>query len=385
MSSITILPIIDRKGKRKACETDQPRPMPSNDKVDSSRRMGKAESDVLDQPKSSSISPIIDHKGKQKASVTHQPQPISAVVDHAKSQSSLAYRNHKCALEHISETKGEEEKSSRSLKCLHQVPTLVKMKDIEVISLSSGDHNDNDNVVPQSNNKCASYHSNLFKAGNTKAYNLNLWEQGESKVMACTTTFMQGMDRSNMMGHTGQDGRESHVFFITDAERVTSFHGEKTGWEQCIEELNNMVHGEECRQYSTILCMDGKILACTSEMESNNPFMLASQPIVSTSSRPELPPPSSFPNNPHTFALRAGHNNDTLMSHLAQTCWLNKYMPVLKNHCPVHFGRLTQLVSQDGHNYMEMKAIQMDKYIVISQIPDLSYSWMYGLILRLES
>jgi hypothetical protein len=135
--------------------------MPSNDKVNSSRRMGMAELDVLDQPKFSSISPIINCKGKQKASITHQPQPISAVVDHAKSQSSLAsksspapvrrqtYRNCKRALEHVSETRGEEEeKSSRSLECLHRVWTSVKMKDIEVISLSSGDHdedNDNDN------------------------------------------------------------------------------------------------------------------------------------------------------------------------------------------------------------------------------------------------
>jgi hypothetical protein len=132
--------------------------MPSNDKVNSSRRMGGAESDVLDQPKSSSISPIIDCKGKQKASITHQPRPISAVVDHAKSQSSLAsksspapvgrqtYRNRKRALEHVSETRGEEdEKSSRSLKCLNHVWTSVKMKDIEVISLSSGDHDKDDN------------------------------------------------------------------------------------------------------------------------------------------------------------------------------------------------------------------------------------------------
>jgi len=31
------------------------------------------------------------------------------------------------------------------------------------------------------------------------------------------------------------------VFFITNAERVTSFHEEKTGREQCIEELDDVV------------------------------------------------------------------------------------------------------------------------------------------------
>jgi len=55
------------------------------------------------------------------------------------------------------------------------------------------------------------------------------------------------------------------------------------------------------------------------------------------------------------------------MSHLARTSWLNKYMPVLKNHCPIHFGRLVQLVSQDGHNCMEVKAVQMDEYMIFKK------------------
>ncbi|KAG2126499.1 hypothetical protein BD769DRAFT_1668503 [Suillus cothurnatus] len=303
---------------------------------------------------------------------------------------------------------------------------------------------------------------------------------------------------SQMMGRAGRDGKESHVFFVTDAERVTSFRGEKTGREQCIEELDDVVHGEECRRYSTTLCMDGEILAVrctqepscipcdvcspdspmqrfameaiqtpftpvlplmdaaannavqtlpsmpapapaqaqaqasssalipdvpmgltmshttslpslhhasqeastfqdsdemydldssritrsqalvldameaihrprTSEMESDNPFMSASQPVASTFSRPELPPPSSLPNNPRTFASRAGHNNDALMSRLARTSRLNKYMPVLKNHCPIHFRRLAQLVSQDGHNCTEAKAVQMDEYMIFKK------------------
>ncbi|KAG1860090.1 P-loop containing nucleoside triphosphate hydrolase protein [Suillus subluteus] len=45
---------------------------------------------------------------------------------------------------------------------------------------------------------CAAYHSNLWQAGNTKVYNLYLWDQGELKVMACTTAFTWGIDRSNI-------------------------------------------------------------------------------------------------------------------------------------------------------------------------------------------
>jgi hypothetical protein len=55
------------------------------------------------------------------------------------------------------------------------------------------------------------------------------------------------------------------------------------------------------------------------------------------------------------------------MSRLARTSRLNKYMPVLKNHCPIHFGRLAQLVSQDGHNCTEAKAVQMDEYMIFKK------------------
>jgi hypothetical protein len=133
--------------------------------------------------------------------------------------------------------------------------------------------------------RCAIYHSQLWEAGNTKAYNLDLWDRGESKVMACTTAFAQGIDRSKvryvvifrpaygllvntqMLGRAGRDGKESHAFFVTDVERITSFRGVKAVMEYCIGELDDVVHGQECRRYSTTLCMDGEDLAvrCTDE------------------------------------------------------------------------------------------------------------------------
>jgi superfamily II DNA helicase RecQ len=129
----------------------------------------------------------------------------------------------------------------------------------------------------------AVYHSELWQAGNTKAFNLDLWDRGESKVMACTTAFAQGIDRSNvryvvifrpayglivnnqMMGRAGRDGRESHVFFVTDANQIVTFRGVRGGQEQCLEELHDMVHGNECRRYTTMVCMDGMDFAtrCT--------------------------------------------------------------------------------------------------------------------------
>jgi superfamily II DNA helicase RecQ len=132
-------------------------------------------------------------------------------------------------------------------------------------------------------NRCAVYHSQLWQAGNTKSYNLDLWDRGESKVMACTTAFAQGIDRSNvryvvifrptygllvnnqMLGRAGRDGKESHVFFVTDASGIASFRGTKAVKSQCVEELDDVVHGNECRRYSTTLCMDGVDLAvrCT--------------------------------------------------------------------------------------------------------------------------
>lgn len=132
-------------------------------------------------------------------------------------------------------------------------------------------------------NSCAVYHSKLWQPGNTKSYNLDLWDRGESKVMACTTAFAQGIDRSNvryvvifrptygllvnnqMLGRAGRDGKESHVFFVTDATAIASFRGAKAVKAQCLEELDDVVHGNECRRYSTTLCMDGVDLAvrCT--------------------------------------------------------------------------------------------------------------------------
>ncbi|KIK76771.1 hypothetical protein PAXRUDRAFT_17951 [Paxillus rubicundulus Ve08.2h10] len=44
----------------------------------------------------------------------------------------------------------------------------------------------------------AVFHSNLWEAGNTKAHNLDRWDSGDTKVMACTTVFAQGINRPHI-------------------------------------------------------------------------------------------------------------------------------------------------------------------------------------------
>ncbi|KAG2340022.1 P-loop containing nucleoside triphosphate hydrolase protein [Suillus weaverae] len=339
-----------------------------------------------------------------------------------------------------------------------------------------------------SQTRCAIYHSNLWEAGNTKASNLEMWDRGESKVMACTTAFAQGIDRSHiryvvifrpayglmvnnqMMGRAGRDGKESHVFFVSDADRITSFRGQKTGQEQCLEELDDMVHGEQCRRYVTTLCMDGIDLATScgedphcmpcdacspdspmqrfameaiatpfassedasnggahavqtaslafvpastlhetvadvmdsqdsdalyddsnpqitpsqamvlhamevihqpraSRSDDDDPFKFASQPSMATSSRVQLPPPSSLPSDSRTYASRADQVNQALLSRLARTSRLDKYMRVLKDHCPFHFGRRGKLVLEaDDVNCPDIKAVSMDEYYAFKRM-----------------
>lgn len=124
--------------------------------------------------------------------------------------------------------------------------------------------------------KCSVYHSDLWMAGNTRECNLNRWDSGQTKVMACTTAFAQGMDRphvryvvifkpsygliinNQMLGRAGRDGKESHVFFLTDRSKKAS-RGPSN--DQCMGELDDLVHGTRCRRFTNMLCMDGEFLA----------------------------------------------------------------------------------------------------------------------------
>jgi hypothetical protein len=57
------------------------------------------------------------------------------------------------------------------------------------------------------------------------------------------------------------------------------------------------------------------------------------------------------------------------MSRLARTSQLNKYMVVLKGHCPFHFGRSAQLVLEANDvNCPDMKAVSMEEYYVFKRM-----------------
>lgn len=89
----------------------------------------------------------------------------------------------------------------------------------------------------------------------------------------------------------------------------------------------------------------------------------ASQPSAPSSSRVELPPPSSLPSDSRTYASRASRVNQASLSRLARTSRLNKYMPVLKDHCPFHFGRRGQLVLEaNDNNCPEVKCVSLEEY-----------------------
>jgi hypothetical protein len=63
----------------------------------------------------------------------------------------------------------------------------------------------------------------------------------------------------------------------------------------------------------------------------------------------KLPITLSLPSGSHTFAARAGLVNASLASQLARSSHLDRYMQVLKNRCPSHFGNGALLVHVASH------------------------------------
>jgi len=158
---------------------------------------------------------------------------------------------------------------------------------------------------------CAVYHSGLVgDPGNSKNDNLRLWDSGKPKVMACTTAFAQGVDRSNvryvviyrpfyglltnnqMLGRAGRDGKESYVFFVTDQSPTVSSNS-KQHTTPYVKELDDVIHGEFCRRYTNMLSMDGCWMATRCWEDSS-------------SAQCDICRPES---NMHQFALQAVKND----------------------------------------------------------------------------
>ena len=47
-------------------------------------------------------------------------------------------------------------------------------------------------------NQCPVFHSKLPKGNNGKEFNMQLWESGKTKMMACTSAFGEGVDKPNV-------------------------------------------------------------------------------------------------------------------------------------------------------------------------------------------
>ncbi|KAI9458308.1 P-loop containing nucleoside triphosphate hydrolase protein [Boletus coccyginus] len=155
---------------------------------------------------------------------------------------------------------------------------------------------------------CAVYHSTLPLQGNTKDYNLDRWDRGETKVMLCTSAFGLGVDRpsvrfvviyepaldllttAQMLGRAGRDGMPSHAFFVTRDPAISSAKPSRD--DQLPKELSEIVHKRVCKVYQLMHHLDGE----------DFPKTCAEIP-------EQLPCDVCEPKNPmHQFAMRAVEN-----------------------------------------------------------------------------
>lgn len=61
--------------------------------------------------------------------------------------------------------------------------------------------------------------------------------------------------------------------------------------------------------------------------------------------------------------------NHAALSRLARTARLNKYMVVLRGHCPFHFGSSAQLIPEASDaNCPAMKAVSMEEYYAFKRM-----------------
>lgn len=127
-------------------------------------------------------------------------------------------------------------------------------------------------------NQCPVFHSKLPKGSNAKELNMQLWENGESKMMACTSAFGTGVDKPNVRfvvihapkfglmsvlqaaGRAGRGGTESHVFFTTTGKTGPPLPS------HCLDvdmrwQLGQLLHSGRCKVYQAMEYMDGKTLA----------------------------------------------------------------------------------------------------------------------------
>lgn len=126
-------------------------------------------------------------------------------------------------------------------------------------------------------NQCPVFHSKLPKGNDGKESNIRLWENGQSKMMACTSAFGAGVDKPNVRfvvihtpkyslmsvlqaaGRAGREGKESHVFFTT-GEAGSSPSSNSSGVDMR-QQLDQLLHSGRCKVRQAMEYMDGETLA----------------------------------------------------------------------------------------------------------------------------
>lgn len=126
-------------------------------------------------------------------------------------------------------------------------------------------------------NQCPVFHSKLPQGNNAKELNMQLWENGKNKMMACTSAFGAGVDKPNVRfvvihapkhslmsvlqaaGRAGRDGTESHVFFTTTGKTgppSPSCSDVDMRWQ-----LGQLLYSDRCKVHQAMEYMDGRTLA----------------------------------------------------------------------------------------------------------------------------
>lgn len=127
-------------------------------------------------------------------------------------------------------------------------------------------------------NQCPVFHSKLPKGNNGKEFNMQLWENGQSKMMACTSAFGTGVDKPNVRfvvihtpkhslmavlqaaGRAGREGIESHVFFTTTGKARPPSPSHCSDIDMCWQ-LDQLLHSGRCKVRQAMEYMDGTTLA----------------------------------------------------------------------------------------------------------------------------
>lgn len=127
-------------------------------------------------------------------------------------------------------------------------------------------------------NQCPVFHSKLPKVNGGKEFNMELWDNGQSKMMACTSAFGVGVDKLNVRfvvihtpkyslmsvlqaaGRAGREGTESHVFFTTTGKAgpMPPSHCSDVDMRQ---QLDQLLHSARCKVQQAMEYMDGETLA----------------------------------------------------------------------------------------------------------------------------